>query len=54
MRLATDIARIEYAADCDGISNKMFDLTRTTIESLVAQGEKDAANILERRSQQYL
>lgn len=40
--------RIKLQEDHDSISNKTFDLSRRTIESLITQGEKDTINILKR------
>jgi hypothetical protein len=48
VRLAMEIIRIECAADPDSISNKMFDVTRTTIENLIRRGDKDARDVLRR------
>jgi predicted acylesterase/phospholipase RssA len=48
VRLAMEIIRIECAADADSISNKMFDVTRTTIENLIRRGDKDARDVLRR------
>jgi NTE family protein len=42
------ITRIECKADRDSISNKAFDITRTTIENLIAQGRRDTNEILQR------
>lgn len=48
VRLAMEVIRIECAADRNSISNKMFDLTTTTIEDLISQGDKDARDVLQR------
>ncbi|HVX02677.1 MAG TPA: hypothetical protein VHA09_05950, partial [Nitrososphaera sp.] len=49
VRLATEVVRIECMVDRDSISNKMFDLTKATIENLIAQGEKDATDVIAKR-----
>ena len=43
-----EVVRIELKNDPDGISNVAFDLTTKTIGNLIAQGENDAKEILER------
>lgn len=40
------IIRIECKADVNSISNKAFDVTKTTIENLIAQGKKDTNEVL--------
>ena len=42
----SSVTRIECKADRDSISNKAFDITKTTIENLIAQGKRDANEIL--------
>jgi NTE family protein len=46
-KLAGEVVRIELKNDPDGISNGAFDLTTKTVRNLMAQGEKDAEDILE-------
>ena len=43
----SSITRIECKADRNSISNKAFDITRTTIENLIAQGRKDTNEVLQ-------
>lgn len=47
-KLAGEVVRIELKNDPDGISNVAFDLTTKTIGNLIAQGENDAKDIIER------
>ena len=47
-KLAGEVVRIELKNDPDGISNAAFDLTTKTIGNLMAQGENDTEDILER------
>jgi NTE family protein len=47
-KLAGEVVRVELKNDPDGISNVAFDLTTKTIGNLIAQGENDAKEILER------
>jgi NTE family protein len=47
-KLAGKVVRIELKNDPDTISNEAFDLTTKTIRNLMAQGEKDAEDKLER------
>jgi NTE family protein len=47
-RLEGEVVRIELRADRDGISNKAFDLSSSTIENLITQGENDTRDILDR------
>jgi len=47
-KLAGEVVRIESKDDPDGISNAAFDLTTKTIGTLMAQGENDAEEILDR------
>lgn len=47
-KLQGEVVRIELLEDRDSISNKAFDLSRRTIESLITQGEKDTMKILKR------
>jgi hypothetical protein len=42
----SSVTRIECKADHNSISNKAFDITKTTIENLIAQGKRDANEIL--------
>lgn len=42
----SSITRIECKADRDSISNKAFDITRTTIENLIDQGKRDTKEVL--------
>lgn len=49
-KIQGDIVRIELRDDHDGISNRAFDLSTTTIRNLIAQGEKDAREILIKRT----
>ena len=44
--MISSITRIECKADRDSISNKAFDITRTTIGNLIAQGRRDTNEIL--------
>jgi predicted acylesterase/phospholipase RssA len=46
----SSVTRIECKADDNSISNKAFDITKTTIENLIAQGKRDANEILQRSS----
>ena len=43
----SSVTRIECKADHNSISNKAFDITKTTIENLIAQGKRDANEILQ-------
>lgn len=43
----SSIMRIECKADRDSISNKAFDITTTTIESLIDQGRRDTNKVLQ-------
>jgi NTE family protein len=43
------VTRIEFKADQNSISNKAFDITKTTIENLIPQGKRDTAEILKTR-----
>jgi len=45
----SSVTRIECKADQNSISNKAFDITKTTIENLIPQGKRDAAEILKTR-----
>lgn len=47
-RLEGEVVRIELRADRDGISNKAFDLSSSTIQNLITQGENDTRDILDR------
>ena len=47
-KLRGEVVRIERKEDPDDISNRAFDLTKKTIESLIAQGEKDAKEVLKK------
>jgi NTE family protein len=47
----SNVTRIEFKADSNNsISNKAFDITKTTIENLIAQGKWDADEILQSSS----
>jgi NTE family protein len=46
----SSVTRIECKSDRDSVSNKAFDITQTTIENLIAQGKRDANEILETSS----
>ncbi|MDQ3836398.1 MAG: hypothetical protein M3270_05635 [Thermoproteota archaeon] len=46
----SSVTRIECKADHNSISNKAFDITETTIEILIAQGKRDAEEILQTSS----
>lgn len=48
-KLRGEVVRIELKEDPDGISNRAFDLTKKTIENLIAQGEKDAKDVLQKK-----
>lgn len=47
-KLRGEVVRIELKEGPDDISNRAFDLTKKTIENLIAQGEKDAKDVLQK------
>jgi hypothetical protein len=47
-KLQGEVVRIELKNDCNCISNKAFDLTSTTIENLIKQGEDDTKRVLQK------
>jgi hypothetical protein len=48
-KLRGEVVRIERKEDPDDISNRAFDLTKKTIENMIAEGEKDAKDVLQKK-----
>jgi NTE family protein len=51
VKLSQDVVRIECRSDADSISNKLFDLSKKTIDELIKEGGKDAEDALDKAQQ---